>query len=452
MERKFYPENFEKFLKGHSDQFKLTPSKKVWHGIYNDLHPGRRWPSIAMSMLLIFTLVIIGHLNTNNGHNTPLYDLSSLHNSIPVKPIRSLVKQSYLKQEVKGNNPIVNISADEDPANANSPLLSVIKDDQSSSNITPGLPNINESKFSNAVLKNRSEKLSTAKIENNLIKTSALDGIYSKNLTPTKSEEASVNISSDNNNEISSSVKETAPKIQEQASANNIHKPRRISNVTWTYYIAPSFSYRYLSDNKINNSVTQKPMVGYEAGTAMNINIFKKLQFTTGLQLNYSGYNIKANNTHPMIATLILNSEVPGQNTVYSTMSNYGNNTGYEFTTLKNYSLQASIPLGLQYVFAANDNIKFGAAATFQPSFIITSHAYLLSTDKKNYLTDVNLFRKLNMNTNFTTYISFSSSSFNWQIGPQVRYQLLSTYSGRYQAKEHLVDYGIRLGISKISK
>ena len=184
----------------------------------------------------------------------------------------------------------------------------------------------------------------------------------------------------------------------------------------------------------------------------MSFKIVKKLQFTSGLQLNYSGYKIQANNTHPIIATLTLNSETPAQYNVYSTMSHYGNSTGSEFTKLKNYSLQASIPIGLQYVFAENDNIRFSAAATFQPSLIIANQSYLLSSDKKNYLTAPDLLRNWNMNTSFTTYVSFSSNSFNWQIGPQVRYQLLSTYSKRYQDKEHLVNYGIRVGISKISR
>jgi len=84
MERKFYPENFENFLKGHADQFKLTPSKKVWHGIYNDIHPGRRWPSIAMSMVFLFTLVIIGHLNTNNGNAYRAYDPNAF-DKVPAK-------------------------------------------------------------------------------------------------------------------------------------------------------------------------------------------------------------------------------------------------------------------------------------------------------------------------------------------------------------------------------
>ena len=66
MERKFFMNDFEESLKDHADQFKMIPSKKVWHGIYNDLHPGRRWPSITISLLLIFILLGVGYLNTNN--------------------------------------------------------------------------------------------------------------------------------------------------------------------------------------------------------------------------------------------------------------------------------------------------------------------------------------------------------------------------------------------------
>ena len=73
MERRFFMNDFEQSLKEHADNFQMAPSKKVWHGIYNDLHPGKRWPSVTMSLLLIFTLVVIGHLNTNNSRRQPDY-------------------------------------------------------------------------------------------------------------------------------------------------------------------------------------------------------------------------------------------------------------------------------------------------------------------------------------------------------------------------------------------
>ncbi len=453
MERKFYPENFEKFLSGHADQFKMSPSKKVWHGIYNDLHPGKRWPSVAMSLIFIFSLVIIGHLNTNNGHITPLHDFTSLHKTDLKKTVKVAknAKPADTKFVAKHNSS-KNITDDPAPSNSieTTQKSSILPNSQSSDN-TAGLPGKDENKYNSDVSMIKKENYSFDKIENNVI-TGANSGGQLKtslqNLSDPKSGEESVTTTNDNK-EIG--LPDNDINVNTLPNATNIKKPRKINNVAWTYYLSPSVGYRYFSDNKINNSVIHKPMMGYETGVAMSFSIYKKLQFTTGFQLNYSGYKIKANNTHPIIASLILNSEPPGQYNVYSTMSHYGNGLGSEYSKLKNYSLQASLPIGLQYVFAANNNIKFSAAADFQPSFIIASKGHLLSTDKKNYITNPDLFRKWNMNTNFSTSVIFSSNLFNWQIGPQVRYQLLSTYSNRYPGKEHLINYGIRVGISKIS-
>src|SRR5687768_4620260 len=75
MEQKFYTDNFENLLKENADQFKMHPSKKVWQGIYNNVHPGTRWPSLAMNILFIFTLVIIGHLNTQQSEHISLTNI-----------------------------------------------------------------------------------------------------------------------------------------------------------------------------------------------------------------------------------------------------------------------------------------------------------------------------------------------------------------------------------------
>ncbi len=64
MERKFYTDEFEDLIKESADDFKMYPSKKVWQGLYNDLHPGRRWPSLVVTFAFIFGLLTISHLNT----------------------------------------------------------------------------------------------------------------------------------------------------------------------------------------------------------------------------------------------------------------------------------------------------------------------------------------------------------------------------------------------------
>jgi hypothetical protein len=377
-----------------------------------------------------------------------LYDLTSANNSFFTTPVKTskTVKKSDTKHSVSQNSSNQTISNSSDPVD-NTPLLSVIPDQPSSNTIT--YTPKNETKSTGL---DRNENISLEKIENGVTKTSySNDQTINSTEDLTNGDKESLNTPTSINKEITLPTDHTTSNLLTQTNAANL-KSKRINNVTWTYYISPSLSYRNFSDEEINNAVLHKPRMGYEAGTAMSFNIYKKLQLTTGIQLNYSGYNVKANNTHPILATLVLNGETSAQYNTYYTMSTYGNNTGSELTTLKNYSMQASLPIGLQYVFAENDNIKFGAAAAFQPSIIIASKAYLLSTDKRNYLMASDLLRNWNMNTNFTTYVSFASSTFNWQIGPQVRYQLLSTYSNRYPVKEHLVNYGIRIGISKISK
>ena len=449
MERNFYTENFENFLKGHADKFKMTPSKKVWHGIYNDIQPGTRWPSVAMSIVFIFTLVIIGHLNTNNGHTIALHNLNSLPAADLVKSIKksTAAKQSYTKKILNQDDSTTNITDNTEPVTVQLP---VIKSIALSSNPANNLPANNE-KNNTAVLENT--EILPAIIENTVTQTPSLHNNDTKSLqdaADVKSEPGSDTISNIKK-ETSSSIKQVIKKAEPQANSTNIRKPRRNSNVVWTYYVSPSFSYRYLSDD-VNNFVIHKPRIGYEAGTEMSFKIFKKLSFTTGLQVDFSGYKIRANNAHPTMATLTLNGEAAGQYSTYSSISQYSNTRASEFTRLKNYSLQASIPIGLQYVIAQNEDIKISVAATFQPTFIIADRAYLLSSDKKNYLLAPELQRNWNLNTGFSTFVSFSSNLFNWQIGPQVRYQLLSNYSNRLQSNEHLVNYGIRIGISKSTK
>lgn len=58
-------ENFERFLREKTDEFKMYPSKRVWYSIYNNMHPGNRLPSVSMSIILIGFLFLVGYLNTD---------------------------------------------------------------------------------------------------------------------------------------------------------------------------------------------------------------------------------------------------------------------------------------------------------------------------------------------------------------------------------------------------
>lgn len=44
----------------------MFPSRKVWYGIYNDLHPSKKWPSLAITLLLVSAVLFLGISNNNS--------------------------------------------------------------------------------------------------------------------------------------------------------------------------------------------------------------------------------------------------------------------------------------------------------------------------------------------------------------------------------------------------
>jgi hypothetical protein len=47
-------------------------------------------------------------------------------------------------------------------------------------------------------------------------------------------------------------------------------------------------------------------------------------------------------------------------------------------------------------------------------------------------------------------FLSYKTrSGLRWQIGPEFRYQMLSTYNSQYSIREHLKGYGLKFGIVK---
>ena len=53
-----------------------------------------------------------------------------------------------------------------------------------------------------------------------------------------------------------------------------------------------------------------------------------------------------------------------------------------------------------------------------------------------------------NVNTAVETFVNYSTGRISWQVGPQVRYQLLSSFIDKYPVKENLFDFGLKIGLS----
>jgi hypothetical protein len=118
-------------------------------------------------------------------------------------------------------------------------------------------------------------------------------------------------------------------------------------------------------------------------------------------------------------------------------------------THLNSNTYQVSVPIGADFQILGNKTLKWFAGATLQPTYITGGNAFFISTDMKNYITDPSLMRKFNMNAGLETFLSYQlKTGMSVTAGPQMRYQLLSTYSNQYNYSEKLFNFGVKLGIT----
>ena len=130
----------------------------------------------------------------------------------------------------------------------------------------------------------------------------------------------------------------------------------------------------------------------------------------------------------------------------YSDIRNFGGTSPEE---IKNQYFQLSMPVGIEFKVFGNDKLQFNIASTIQPTYLLNSNTYLITSDFKNYAKKPSLVRKWNMNAGAEAFIAYERGGVRWQVGPQFRYQLLSSYRKEYPIKEYLMEYGIKVGITK---
>ena len=247
------------------------------------------------------------------------------------------------------------------------------------------------------------------------------------------------------------------------------HKNARFG---FQFYVTPSNSYRNLSDEKVrdiiqpavasvqnipissfpttnvNDVVRHKPAMGLEVGFAMLFDMSSKLKFKTGIQLNVRQYYIETfqSITNDLTSLSLINKS--GIETI-NFYSPYNNNTGYKKTQLDNQVYQLAIPIGIVWDVVHSKHIGLSTEATVQPTFALNTNTYLLSTDYKHYTEGRDLMRKWNINSSIGLNITYKVGANTFMVGPQLRYQHLPTYSNLYPVKEYLLDYGIRMGITR---
>lgn len=512
MENKFYTDDeFEHFLKDATDSFRMHPSKKVWYSIYNDRHPSRKWPSLAVCLLLITAILFVGVSNNNHINNSskltadktlltenPIASKSAvLADHSPVMLInddsRAPEAATIVNKEANQNIPendrrnrtiTGNVQPDEVfAAEAVSSPLSEAITSGVATHVLDGLLAATESAAPIATtqtpLVTEKESLtplstySTDDSENREISVGAITSSQPpvnllKN-APASARTNSLNRNSVSlNNDISAEDKAWIENFAYNNKAS-ISKFRSRSSVE--YYVTPSVGFRFLEKNSkveapeqqnlvsttepaqldINDEVTQKSAINLEAGVSILYTVSKKWRLKAGVQVNYTSYISFADALkHPSQAYLIMNRSNGAYN-MMPRVSMYANSiTGDKKDRLNNKTVQLSLPIGADYKLAGNKNLKWYAGATVQPGWVVNGQVFALSADTKNYIEEPSLLRKWNVSSAIETFISFKTpSGIIINAGPQLRYQLFSTYKKEYSYTEKLYNVGIKLGITK---
>lgn len=476
MENRFNNRDFEQFVKQNADQYRMFPSEKVWNGIHNSLHTRRRWYGIGLGLLILSTGVVTWVMLSNSARNKQV--VSTLPKAIVHQSAAQ--KKQYPKAVIalnkdKSNNPSFISPAD----NLQKNLFinnSVTEEESSTNDESPVIASYTEPAVA-LIKENTPQTESAVKSTAATVKQVVYNKLLTSKSVPIQHINNSIPVITDN-----SENKETAtPVSEEKLLVKNDIYPYSIESVINSYkhiqkrkrtslqvYITPTISYRELKENKpfidyarntfsgapssttyysdINSVVTHKPDIGLQLGFSMGYPLSKNLKLIGGLQFNVSKYDIRAY-THPSeVATIALTNSSGGTNTV-STFTNYRNTGGYKADWLRNLYISASVPIGLELKLLGNRKTYMGVSGTIQPTYILSNRAYLLSTDYKNYAEIPSLTRKWNINTGFEVFAGYSTGKLNWRVGPQVRYQAMSSYKKNYPVQEHLFDFGLKLGL-----
>jgi hypothetical protein len=241
----------------------------------------------------------------------------------------------------------------------------------------------------------------------------------------------------------------------------------RSDRFSWEIYFTPTLNTRYLTGlnyqtmaqsiqsspimlvnvSNVNGFVDNTPVLGYNLGGNILRNISKNISLKAGLEFSFSRYYIRTYNSGSPQTSVALNSYFGYVADSLNSVQGTGTDKNQQHYQNKYYVI--SMPVGIEMKVAGNDRVQLHLGASLQPSYLLNTDAYVLSSDYKGYSKDPQAFRRWNLNAGAEAYISYGVGNVRWELGPQVRYQIFSTYKNSYPLKENLLNYGIRIGISK---
>lgn len=436
MERNIHIDEFEEFLKEKSDQYKMYPSDKVWNNIHRASHPRKKWAYISFTILLLLGTAVFVDYNT--------YNLM-----LPTGRVLTLNNFGLQDNNSQGSS-------------SSASLIQINSTLNQSSGVT--------SHESAGVTKARTAFPGFAKkVMTHVGRTSDKETYFNDNETKIAGSEDALTANNGNTN-FTKAKASPAAVVEDEKWVEKVlwgGEAFKKSKFEWQLFLSPTLSYRKLTSGiseitdeyrgipysnveksrSVSNVVTHKPGIGAEVGANLIYKVSNNFLLRAGLQLNYSRYQLRAYPTKPELTTLAVIDNGSDSINVISTLQNF---SGTGSSWLNNEYFQVSMPIGFELGLLGNSStLKWNIAASAQPVYNFANNVYLLSNDFKRYGQDQSLIRKWNINAGLETYVSYNMGSFKWQAGPQLRYQLMSSYKSPYPVKEYLVDFGFKIGVTK---
>ena len=482
MENKNYRDIFESFLKESADSFLMVPSRKVWHSIYNDMHPDRKWPSMAVCLLILSAVMFIGVSNNNSlssaarnasplsyadlskNNNAVHTDINTRDHSYATVPIRAAIAAGI---DFTSLNEVIPADADNNPGiieNEQPPLTASVTG--IASNGISAAKNIyvppssagaeTEDSMSNEVtLSPVKNKVAQKEIKTENTDLSFITAAADKNITDILST-AAAKKPAPAKTQISNS--KSAAETDRSWAEDYVlkHKPQMNkfkSRSAVTYFVTPSYGYRHLATAagtqsaiggvSINDRLKDTRALNLEAGAVVQYNIANNFRIKGGVQVNYNNYVSDVTALGHTLQT----SFAPTPQADLSAVSGYEVKPGPD--RLNRSTVQVSIPVGADLRIAGRNKFKWYLGATVQPSYTIGGSGYVVSQDAKYYIRDKSMLRKLNLNTAVETFVSYKPApGITLSAGPQVRYQVMSSYKQAYKYSEKLYNVGVKIGLT----
>lgn len=431
------------------------------------MHPDRKWPSMAVCLLILSAVLYIG-VSTNNSLSSAARKTFA-ENMQRIKASNSTAQNNSSDERVAlvnalnraaGNDvAFENESADPDPyhsaatpaGNNNTDISNIDPNAIVGDLFSPTSMNMFTNAGESSVLENNRQadnKISANKKNNNGSSTAEINIPLNTSGAPDK------NAQKNNEKKVAVVANNNDRSWQEDFAFRNKPKTNRFRQRTSiAYYVTPSFGYRGFFNNNEEKTAalratgTEKlndgAALNLEVGAALQYKISPSIRLKAGLQANYTNYVSKVTELqHPTQIALAVSNRTPEfRASEYSTKSG--------MARLNKTTFQIAMPIGADLKIAGKNRIKWYIGAAVQPTYVLSGSAYVLSSDAKNYVSETPLLRKWNMNAAVETFVSFRpASGVTLTVGPQFRYQLLSTYKKEYNYTEKLYNVGVKIGVA----